>query len=153
MTRVTPRGSIIPRRMPSASTGMPAPAMIGPTVPVSVILTTTERNRLRSVRVTSRASMPSAPPVSSPVIRCRMVTINGAVGDGRGSNCRVARLDHDEALAGRQMKDRLRTVGEELVHRAACPGAGLEAVIVADDQPAADHAGVEKVECVAGRRR
>src|ERR1700719_4637692 len=145
MRRVSPRGSIMPRRMPSASTGTPVRAMIEPTVPVSVMLTTTERKRLRSVRVTSRASMPSAPPVSSPVIRCRMVTINHpAVGDGRGSD--VARLDDDEALAGRQMDDRLRSVGEELVHRQPRPGACLEAVVVADDQPAADHAGIEKIE-------
>src|SRR5690242_8708815 len=47
----------------------------GPRVPASVMLTTTGRNRSRSMRRTRRESIRSAPPVSSPVIRWTIVAI------------------------------------------------------------------------------
>src|SRR6516165_3116216 len=59
---------------------MPALTSAGPRTPGPVILTTTERYRSRSMRVTRPASIRSAPPVSRPVIRWTIVAIAESVG-------------------------------------------------------------------------
>ena len=70
---------------------MPAFVSAGPTIPGPVILTTTERWRSRSMPVTRRASIPSAPPVSRPVIKWTIVAIVAQGRSNSGARDRVWR--------------------------------------------------------------
>src|SRR4051794_8795118 len=57
----------------------------------------------------------------------------------------------DDSLPSWQVEHRFRLVGHVLVDRTACPGAGLEAVVVADEDAARGEARIEELDRIERR--